>query len=92
MTEKLEFTAEGIRDGFYGNSVIATRLKEEGCDPEDLAEFLNETFDQDDMRSMDAMFEDHGIELEIGGAAFLREINSFGDWKDEVEYDSEEES
>lgn len=84
---ELEFTAEGVREGFGGDPFMASLLGE--TTPEEFAAFLNDAFDQSDRKALYAMFTDHEVELEIGGEASIREMNGFEEWADRTDFDPE---
>lgn len=95
MSEKsveveLEFTAEGVLEGFGDDPILCSLLAEADVTPEEFAGFLNETFDQSDRQAIYAMFEDHEIELDAGGEVSVREVTSFEDWKEQTGFDPSE--
>jgi len=92
MTDKkanveVEFTAEGVLEAFGDDPFMRSLLSD--VTPEEFAAYLNESFDQSDRQALCAMFEDHQVELEIGGEASVREVNGFEEWSEQTGFDPE---
>jgi hypothetical protein len=91
MPPEIEFTAEGVLEGFGSDPFFASLLAENDVTPEEFAAYLNDVFDQSDRQALYAMFEDHDVDLDVGGEASVREIRSFEEWAERTGFDPEEE-
>lgn len=90
MTEEkanveVEFTPESVLEAFEDDPFVRSLLGS----PEEFAAYLNEAFDQSDRQALCAMFEDHQVELEIGGEASVREVTSFEEWSEQTGFNPE---
>lgn len=74
---KYEFSAEKIAESpeFW----LSMGMGE--LTPQEIADYLNDSFDQSDRKSLAAMFDDHIIPIDYGEIR-IRETNSFDSWKD----------